>query len=129
MRRMGRALGAQAGVRRSGLRRSSGRPQAVPSPAVGLRPPSPVGEDFDLLQRDETVGDHGVELGQDGSQSVLLVDDLDQDGQVLREAQDARRVQVGLGAVALDPAQDRDAGDAPAAEMLDDGLVERRPSW
>lgn len=38
-----------------------------------------VGEDFDLLERDQAVGNHRVELRQHPAKAILLVDDLDQD--------------------------------------------------
>ena len=44
---------------------------------------TPIGEDLDLLECDQTVPDHLVELGQDRADAILLVDDLDQDRQVL----------------------------------------------
>ena len=35
-----------------------------------------VGQHVDLLQRDEAVADHLVELGQDGPDPFLLVDEI-----------------------------------------------------
>src|SRR4029078_12417414 len=54
-----------------------------------------------------------------------LVDDLDDDRQVLGEAEEPRGVEMGVGAEAFDAAQDRPAGDAPVPEPLHDTLVER----
>ena len=84
-----------------------------------------VGEDLDLLERDQPIADHLVELGQDGADAVLLVDDLDQDRQVLRETQQPGRVEVRVGAEALDAADDGRAGQLPLAQERDDRLVER----
>src|SRR4051794_11491508 len=86
-----------------------------------------VRDDFDALEGDETVGHHGVDLGQDGSDPVLLVDDLDEHGQVGRERQDPRGVEVVAGAETLDPADHRRPGQTSIAQQMDDRLVQRPP--
>lgn len=83
-----------------------------------------MGDHLDLLEGDEAVGHHLVELGEDGAHLVVGVDRLDEDRQVLRQAEDPRGVQVLLGPEALDATQDRRAGQPPLPEALDDRLVE-----
>ena len=46
----------------------------------GLGPVGAVDADLDPLERDQAVGDHRVELGEDGPQAILVVDHLDEDG-------------------------------------------------
>src|SRR6187397_904868 len=88
------------------------------------RPATSVGKNLDLLECDQSVSDHLVELRQDGADAILLVDHLDQDRQVLGQAQETRRVKVCVRAEAFDAAQDRRAGHASFAEEGDDDLIE-----
>ena len=53
---------------------------------------------LDLLQRDEAFRHHLVEDRKQAVDLLLRVHDLDDDGQVLGEPQDARRVEDAPGA-------------------------------
>src|SRR5271156_1594682 len=83
-------------------------------------------EDYaNFFQGDQSALDHFVETGENGVDAFLRFDDLDNNGQVLREAKnlvgvvDARAAKTGYAA------QDGRAGEAFLAEHLDDGLRER----
>src|SRR3954452_3369457 len=82
-------------------------------------------DDLDLLERDEPVADHRVDLRQDLPQPVLLVDDLDEDREVGGEGQDPGRVEVVLRTESLDPADDGRAREPALSQQMDDRLVER----
>src|SRR6188472_695399 len=47
-----------------------------------------VRDDLDGLRRDQAVDEHRLELGEDRSQAVLLVDDLDDDREVFGQPED-----------------------------------------
>ena len=80
---------------------------------------------MDRLDGEHALGDHRVERREDGVDAFGAVGDLDDDRQVLGEAQDAVGVQAAVGSEALDPAQDRGAGQPVLAQGLDDRLVQR----
>jgi hypothetical protein len=84
-----------------------------------------VGEDVDGLDRDEPLGDHLVEHGDDRVDALRSVDHLDHHREVLREAEDARGVQMRVCAEPLDPAHHGRAREPELPDTLDDGLVER----
>src|SRR5262249_56847010 len=63
----------------------------------------------------------------EGVERLLAVDDLDQDREILGEAEDARGVDPAVGPEALEAAEDRGAGQALLARLLHHRLVERHP--
>lgn len=77
-----------------------------------------VGQDFDLLKGDQAIPHHLINLRQYGADLVLAVDSLDEDGQVLREAEDSGRVKVLLRTEALDAPQHGGAGEPARAQAL-----------
>src|SRR5262249_12333527 len=80
-----------------------------------------------LLHRDQPLLDHLVEGGQEGLDLLLRVHDLDDDGQVLAEAEDARGVDSASGPESLEATEDRGPREAAAARARHDNLVERAP--
>ena len=71
---------------------------------AGRRGRRAIGDDVDVLERDEPLGHHLVEEWEDPLDALGGVRDLDQDGQVLGQSQDPRCVQARIGAEALDAA-------------------------
>src|SRR2546425_659151 len=82
--------------------------------------------DLDLFERRESLRDGGVDDGQKPFDLVLGVDDLDDDWQVLGEAQDLGGVQAAVGAEPLHPPQHRGSRQAVFARLPDDPLVQGR---
>src|SRR5438309_11313571 len=77
--------------------------------------------DADVFDGDETLAHHLVQYGQQALDPLGMVDDVHDDRQVLGEAEDARRVNPGMGAVTLDASQHRRAGQTFLAAALHDG--------
>src|SRR5438477_4628018 len=84
-----------------------------------------VGDEADLLEGHQSLADHGVEVRQEGLDPLGRVDDLDHHRQVLREPEDLGRMDAAVRAEAERAAEDRGAGHAAPARVLDDDLVER----
>src|SRR5271166_3845153 len=78
-----------------------------------------------LFERDEAAAHHRVERRQERLDRLLVIDNLDDERQVLGEAQDLRRVQAARLAETHRSAQDRGAGEAGASRGHDDRLIER----
>src|SRR5690348_2598142 len=84
-----------------------------------------VSQYFHLLQGNEAAADHAVEDGEEGVDLLLAVDDLDDDRQVFREAQDLGGVQPAGMAETERAAQNGGPGEMPFARLEHDRLVER----
>src|SRR5580693_4625114 len=85
-----------------------------------------VADDLHFLHRDErSPGDHLVEDGQELVDVFLVVDHLDDDRQVSREVDEARRVDDARGPEAGDAMKHRRAGEALPAQALEDRPVQR----
>src|SRR5262249_60792319 len=69
--------------------------------------------------------DELVHLRQGRANLVLAVDYLDEDGKVLRQPENLRRVDAARGAEALDAAPDRRARETQLARLPHDDVVER----
>jgi hypothetical protein len=77
------------------------------------------------LQRYQAFLDHLVQLGKKLGDSLGVVDDFDNDGQVFRKAKDFGRVDAAVRAEAHDAAQNGCAGHAPPPGFEHDRLVQR----
>src|SRR5882724_10941462 len=82
--------------------------------------------DLDLLERGESLRDCGVDDGQEPFDLVLGIDNLDDDRQVLGEAQDLGGVKAAVGAEPLHPPQHRGSRQALLARLPYDPLVQGR---
>ena len=82
-------------------------------------------DDADFFEGDEAAVHHFIEAGKDLLDALGGFDDLENDGQVLRETKNLVRVIDARAAVAGDAAQDRCAGEAFLSQHFDDGFVER----
>ena len=78
-----------------------------------------------LFERYQPFTDDLVQLGDEGVDALRLIDDLDDHGQVFREAQDARTMDAAVGAKAKIAAQHGSAGQFALARPFNDDLIER----
>jgi len=80
---------------------------------------------FDGLERDHSIAQHPIELGQDGADLLLGINRFDHDRQVFGQAQETRGVEVLPGAEALDTPENRGTRQTAFSQALDHRLVER----
>ena len=104
-------------IQATGLQRRSAGPALVVPRAVlhNLHP----------FHGHQGAAQHALDQGQEGLDLVARVDDLDDDRQVLRQAQDLGGVQVAGMSEAGDAAQHGSAGQPRLARLENDRLVER----
>ena len=84
-----------------------------------------VKDDADFFEGDEAAFDHFVEVGEDFFDAFLGFDDFENDGEILREAQEFVGVIDAGAAVAADATEHGGAGEAVFAQHRHDGFVER----
>jgi len=80
--------------------------------------------DANFFQRDEAAVDHFVEARENFFDALGGLDDFENDGQILGEAEQFIRVIDAGAAVAADATKDGCAGEAVFAEHFDDGFVQ-----
>jgi hypothetical protein len=71
----------------------------------------PIEDDLDLLQGHQSFGDQAVELGEEGVDFLLPIDDLDHHREVLGRVEEARGVDEAMGSEALEAAEDGRPGE------------------
>lgn len=81
--------------------------------------------DLDVLERDQTIAHHAVEQRNEIANAFFGVDDLDQNGQIRREIENARRVHHGVSAETFDAFENGRAGKAALTRFFHNGGIER----
>jgi hypothetical protein len=78
-----------------------------------------------FFEGDEPSFDHLIEAGEDGVDTLLGLDDFEDDGKIFGKAEEFVGVIHTGAAVAADTAKNRNTGEIFLAEQRDDGLVKR----
>src|ERR1700680_2149416 len=96
------------------------------SPALPLRSLASILKNFRPLHGDEAARHHAIEYRQEGVDLFLRVDDLNHDRQILREAQDLRRMNTARMAESDMAAQDGCATEVHLPRLQDNRLMKRK---
>src|SRR3990170_124629 len=79
------------------------------------------------FERDQAAADHLVQPGKQALDALGILDDLHDNGQVLRQAQYLVGVVAAGGTVAGDAAQHGGAAESFVAKEIDQRVIERSP--